>query len=397
MYTQIFQDTLMTQLGQIKSLTTPASFYRWASRIPSTTLKSHLDFLLNEFDPLFGMQRLAAEVVEIVDETEEVKTYVLRPSIYWKGFLPGQYVSIELDINGVRTRRNYSISSSLSMFERQGLVSITVKSVEGGLVSNHLPNALHIGSLLHLSEARGEFVREATQGKDQPAPLFIAAGSGITPVMAMIEAMAEASTLDTAVLIYVVRCKEELIFDQQLSALAQANSGFRYITHFSSSKRDHLNQSKLLNYCPDISERTLYTCGPEGFMNIVKQSAASLGLDEQAIRSESFGLPRRNAAADRLSLAAKDSDGKAKTVLVSLTKAQKVLESSGTKTLLELAEQAGLNPKYGCRSGICHECKCLKSSGRVMNTLTGELVPEEQTHIQACISIPVDDVSIESW
>ena len=80
-----------------------------------------------------------------------------------------------------------------------------------------------------------------------------------------------------------------------------------------------------------------------------------------------------------------------------LAKTQQTLTATGEKTLLELAEQAGLKPKFGCRIGVCHECKCTKASGRVMNTLSGELVSEEQTQIQACISIPVGDVEIENW
>lgn len=389
----------MKQLGQMKLSTKPASFYRWASRIPSTTLKSHLDFLLNEFDPLFAIQRLAAEVVDIIDEVEDVKTFVLRPSVYWKGFVPGQYVGIEIDINGVRVRRNYSISSSLSLFEQQGLISITVKRVEDGLVSNHLADALEIGSMLHLSEAKGEFILDPTSTEDQSKPLFIAAGSGITPIMAMILGLAEFDALDNVVLIYVVRRKEDLIFNQRLSALADANPGFTYLPHFSSSKRDRLDQNNISRYCPDIIKRTLYTCGPEGFMAIVKEAASSLGLGDHAIKSESFGLPKAKDMAERLSSTREATNGNTNNapVQVTLAKAQKVLQSTGTHTLLELAEQAGLNPKYGCRSGICHECKCVKSSGRVMNAITGEIVPEEQTHIQACTSIPVDNVSIESW
>lgn len=406
----------MNQLGHLNLSGTPASLYRWASRIPSTTLKTHLDFLVTEFDPLFSARRMAAEVVELIDETQDVKTYVLRPSVHWKGFVPGQYIAIEVDIKGVRVQRNYSISSAESLFEREGLISITVKCVEGGAVSNYLANALRLNKVLHISEARGTFVlasddlaqkdsEKSNPKADAPrAPLFVAAGSGVTPVMAMIEALAESNALGNARLVYAVNTKQALIFAERLHALQERNPGFELLPHYSESKSGQLNHKSLLEYCPDAAERAIYTCGPAGFMEMVQGLAAELGMPESAVRSESFGLSRAKNIADRLSQARKTrvscDSGKASNANpahVTLVKAQTTLVAKGDKTFLELAEQAGLKPKFGCRMGVCHECKCEKSSGRVMNSLTGELVPEEQTHIQACISIPVDDVSIESW
>lgn len=391
----------MNQLSHLNLSGTPASLYRWASRIPSTTLKTHLDFLVTEFDPLFSARRMAAEVVEIIDETQDVKTYVLRPSVHWKGFVPGQYIAIEVDIKGVRVQRNYSISSAESLFEREGLISITVKCVEGGAVSNYLADALRLDKVLHISEARGTFVLASEQER---APLFVAAGSGVTPVMAMIEALAASNALGNARLVYAVNAEQELIFAKRLHALQERNPGFELLPHYSESKSGQLNHKSLLKYCPDVAERAIYTCGPAGFMDMVKGLAAELGMPESAVRSESFGLPRAKNIADRLSqtreTCVSGDSGKtsnANPAHVTLVKAQTTLVAKGDKTLLELAEQAGLKPKFGCRMGVCHECKCEKSSGRVMNALTGELVPEEQTHIQACISIPVDDVSIESW
>jgi ferredoxin-NADP reductase len=317
---------------------------------------------------------MAADVVEIIDETQDVKTYVLRPSVHWKGFVPGQYIAIEVDIKGVRVQRNYSISSAGSLFEREGLISITVKCVEGGIVSNYLADALRLNKVLHISEARGTFVlasdeldqknsqKPKTKAGATRAPLFVAAGSGITPIMAMIEALDASNALGNATLVYAVNAEQELIFAERLHVLQERNPGFKLLPHYSNSRSGQLNNKRLLNYCPDLAERAIYTCGPAGFMGMVKGLATALGMPESAVRSESFGLPKAKNIADRLfktreTLVSGDSGkaSNANSARVTLVKAETTLVAKGDKTLLELAEQAGLKPKFGCRMGVCHE------------------------------------------
>ncbi len=392
----------MFQRSQLHTPHTPAWFYRWASGLASASFKSQLDFVLNEVDPLLGIRRLAAELVAVTQETEDVKTFVLRPSVFWRGFVPGQYVAIELDVQGVRYRRNYSLSSSQAMFEGQRLVSITVKRVAGGVLSNYMHDHLAVGAIVHLSQARGAFVLANEEKTDtypaplHPAPLFVAAGSGITPVMAMIEALAASGQLARAVLIHAARYERDLIFHKRLAALARAHPEFRYCVQLSAGQGGRLTQASLLAQCPDIGRRAIYVCGPQGFMTSIEQAAMALGVPAQAIKTESFGLPAATRQGARASKEAPGPDGQ-KSVRVTLAKAHKTLQARGTQTLLELAEQAGLQPKYGCRSGICHECTCVKTSGRVKHAITGELMPDEQTHIQACMAIPVEDVAIASW
>jgi ferredoxin len=131
-------------------------------------------------------------------------------------------------------------------------------------------------------------------------------------------------------------------------------------------------------------------------MEFIRQSAEQLGAKPSHIKRELFGLPRTDAVE-----VAKDGsetvEQSATSGLVSFSVSGEVVESSGSKSLLELAEDAGLNPKYGCRAGICHECKCQKTSGRVMNMMTGKIIPDEQDQIQACISAPIGDLTVSTW
>ncbi|WP_250655241.1 ferredoxin reductase [Alkalimarinus coralli] len=347
-------------------------------------LQTYLDFLLSEVDPMLSLQRYMAEVTRIIDETDDTKTFVLRPSSRWQGFQAGQYINIATEINGVTLRRNYSISSSPDAFKQHQLISITVKKIPGGRVSTHLHNHLNIGDTLAISPASGSFTLVKRENKKQSdKPLFIAAGSGITPVMSMLLNVKETSPAQDAALIYYVNSPQSLIFEAQLKALTGSLPNVSFIPHFTESE-GYITSQQLQHDCPDLAERTIYLCGPQPFMESVTSHAKELGVADGRIHLESFGAS---------SPVTRQSGTKGQ---VSFLNSGKSIQSQGDKTLLELAESAGLNPKYGCRSGICHECKCSKSSGQVLNTLTGELTPDDQTQIQACISIPVGDISIDS-
>lgn len=340
---------------------------------------------LCEVDPLFSQQRLGAEVFSLIQENDNTKTLVLRPGKRWKGFKSGQYVSMELDIEGIRTKRNYSISSSPKQFKETGLFNITVKEVEGGKVSCYLNQHIHTKATLYISEAKGDFTlnkcREQTIINASVKPLFIAAGSGVTPIMSMIEHLQESESLNPFTLIYYVNTKETMIFGERLKALSESVPAFTFIPHYT-NEEDYICSEQLVLDCPDILERYIYLCGPQTFMDATLDCTKSLGIAEESIQYEQFSSPNTTVFNTR------------KTGQIQFMQSGKVLESNGDKTLLELAELSGLKPKYGCRNGICCECKCERPTGQLINSQTGKLIPAEQSHIQTCISIPVGDVSI---
>lgn len=348
------------------------------------SLQTYLDFLLTEIDPMFSLKRNAAEVINIITETADTKTFILRPSSRWLGFNPGQYINIEVEINGVTIRRNYSISSAPKMFNEQQLISITVKKIDGGRVSTHLHERLAVGDIITIGDAGGDFTLDhSTTISPDAYPLFIAAGSGITPVMSMLNKLKDDGFSAPITLIYYSNNAQSVIFDQSLKALATSMPNVSINPHFSESE-GYISEQQLLLDCPNIAKRAIYLCGPQAFMASVQSHCQQIGVPTNNILQESFGVPIHS----NLKSSTKGQ--------VNFLRSGKHIQSNGDKTLLELAEAAGLKPKYGCRSGICHECKCTKNTGRVLNKLTGELTPIDQTHVQTCISIPVGDVSIEN-
>ncbi|OZG70748.1 hypothetical protein BTA51_24505 [Hahella sp. CCB-MM4] len=346
-------------------------------------IQDWLELALCGIDPLLSRQRMAAEVLQVLNETPETKTLVLRPPSRWKGFTEGQYLPVEVDINGVRMRRCYSISSTSQQFRRESLISITVKQVAGGVVSNFLNHQVRAGDILYIGDAEGKFTLDSSLPGRKP--VFIAAGSGITPMMPMLEALYAEHPEFAATLIYYARNRQELIFSERLKRLEQRYTQLSVHTHFT-EEEGRVNKTHLLRDCPDIGSSEVYLCGPEQFMATVKSELCALSDVAPQIHQESFG------SAHSMSAECQDIEAS-----VSFGLSGKVVQSGGDKSLLELAELAGLQPKFGCRGGVCHECTCVKTHGRVMNRLTGEVLPDEQEYIQACIAIPVGEVSIGNW
>ena len=131
-------------------------------------------------DPLRSPAQLRARIVAIHPETADAATLVLRPGRGWAGHVPGQYVRIGVDVNGVRRWRAYSVTSPP---RPDGCITITVKAIPDGVVSNHLVHRARPGTVLQLDQATGDF----TVPPVAPAKsLFVTAGSGITPVLGML-------------------------------------------------------------------------------------------------------------------------------------------------------------------------------------------------------------------
>ncbi|GAA3952367.1 iron-sulfur cluster-binding domain-containing protein [Allohahella marinimesophila] len=360
--------------------------------LPPGLLGSYLNFLLCEIDPRLNQARVPAVVESVIEETESVRTYVLRPARRWGRFEAGQYTRIEVDIDGVRVSRNYSMSCSPAKLDKNRCISITVKQVEGGKVSNWMAEHCEVGDIVHLATAQGEFTLDNFRRAQErfgiariKAPLFVAAGSGITPIMSMLESRLHADPMADTHLAFFVRNEREVIFANRLKQLAEEHAGFQLDLVYTDSE-GLVSKEKLFELVPDIEQRSVHICGPQGFMTLVTDEATALGVVPEAIFIESFGAA---VPASALSLDAKAT--------LSFASSGGSIESEGGKTLLELAEAAGLKPKFGCRSGICKECLCEKASGPVFNRLTGEINSEPGVHVQACISVPIGQVAIVGW
>ena len=342
--------------------------------VESIVRLSAVEDALKCLHPLLSLTSVRARVVGILDETATTKTFVLQPNALWAGAYAGQFVRVQLEINGRRVERSYSLSS------RSGArrIAFTVKRQDHGLVSQHLHRTVRVGDVLTISQALGEFVLpDALPAK----LLLLSAGSGITPVMSMLRDLQSCNYRGDAVFLHVCRSSDDLIFAAQLQALATEFSCMRLVLHYDASA-GLFSPQLLAQHVPDLSERDTWMCGPAGFMD-----AISLYWDAQDLGAALFS--ERFVATPIL-----PSTAPGTAVAVSFTNSGFTFTTRGTDPLLVQAERAGLTPKHGCRIGICRSCQCVKTSGTVENLQTGEVSSAPNELIRLCISTARSDVAL---
>ena len=339
-----------------------------------------LDDVLDGFHPLRSGTDLRGRIVAVHPETADAATIVIKPGRDWFGHAPGQYLQVGVDVDGIRLWRCYSLTHGP---RPDGHISITVKAIPGGVVSQHLVHRVRPGQMIHLQQAAGDFVLPV------PLPerlLMVTAGSGITPVIGMLRNLfskAERPATDIT-LLHVNQAEPDSIFKDELRAHAAAGR-IRLVEHF--DDRDGLiDLTGLEALVPDIGLRTSYACGPSGLLDALEGWYDERGL---TLSTERF----------RPALLSPDDAGEGGTVsFVGGT----VVEADGATPILDAAEAAGVIMPSGCRMGICMGCVLPMKEGAVRDLRNGEItvaVPGETdpggVKIQTCINAAAGDCNLD--
>lgn len=340
------------------------------------------DFWAGMINPVWSWNRRLARIVERRPESADAVTLVLKPNRHVGSFEPGQHVNLTADVNGRRITRSYSLTG---LPRRDGRISVTVKQVPGGVLSTHLCREARVGDVVELGPAFGELAIPAARQAHRQ--LFLAAGSGITPLMGLTRALAAAGFPGDVTLLYWVRTRAELCFVRELRALAADSSGrFRVrfvLTRQEASLPDECNgrisEALLRQQVPDLAERHVSCCGPAGFVSAALALAGGSGRSFQA---ESFTPPSFGSDA-------------AGTVQVHLSRTGRTLEVPAGVSLLAALETQGLQPEYGCRMGICNTCACGKSAGTTQDMSNGDISTEPESALRLCISRATTDVTLD--
>lgn len=333
-------------------------------------------------NPLWVRGTQRAKVESVMAETPEAATITLKPGSRWAGHAPGQFARIAVDVNGVRHQRTYSISSAPERAD--GRITLTVKAIEEGRVSNFLVHAIKAGTVLDLAEAAGEFVWPADTSKGL---LLIAAGSGITPIMSQLRSAAARKAMPSVTLLYYAPTPAETIFGDELKAMAAAHPSLTlHIVHTrvasDSALRGHFASAHLKLACPDWASRHTLACGPMAMLDAIETLWARSGKAAQ-LTTERF-----------LAKLAPMAEGACGGTL-RFASSGNSCTSDGKTSMLEAAEAAGLAPAHGCRMGICHGCTVKLKSGQVRDLRDGRVFGEEDDLIQICVCAPAGDVAIE--
>ena len=341
-----------------------------------------VDDVLDHFHPLRrepGDGMLRGRVVEVRPETAESATLVIKPGKGWRGHLPGQYVRLGVDVDGVRLWRTYSLTHGPGADRN---ISITVKAMPDGAVSQHLVRRIRPGTLLHLDHPAGDFVLP------QPLPsklLMVTAGSGITPVIGMLRNLFLRATPVEAdiVLVSVNQSESAAIFRDELREHAEA--GHITLIERYDDRDGLLDVGTIDALVPDFAERLAYACGPVGLLDALEQHHADRGL---ALTTERFRPVVLAAGPD-------NSGG-----TVAFEQSGTDIELDGATPILDVAESADVLMPSGCRMGICMGCVIPLKEGSVRDLRNGAItsvVPGETgaLKVQTCINAAAGDCHID--
>ncbi len=335
------------------------------------------DDYLEMINPLWSTRELRGRIERIRHETEQAATIMIKPGYRWPGHRPGQFVRIGIDIDGVRHWRAYSLTSD--PYREDGLISITPKRVDEGVVSPYLVGRAKPGTIVSLSKIEGDFVLPEEPPRNL---LFISAGSGVTPIMSMLRHLDHEDELNDAVLLHSARHADEVIFGDELRDLAERRDGFKLHEQLT-GKAGRMGPEDLDRLCPDWREREVYISGPnemlDAFFEYFEHDA-----DCDRLHMERF-QPKLG-----LRQAGEGEGGEIKFV-----KSDCPAESDGHVPILVAGEEAGLELPFGCREGICHTCVAELRSGRVRDLRNGKVYGQAGEMIRTCISAPEGPIEIE--
>lgn len=324
------------------------------------------DDYLHLLNPLWTAREHRGRVVGVVKETEDTATVTIRTG--WgfpAAYKPGQYVGIGVQLDGRWRWRSYSLTSIVGSAAEK-TIAITVKANPDGFLSSHLVDGVAPSTIIRLAAPRGDFqLPEPVPGKI----LFVTAGSGITPVIAMLRSLESHGQRPDIRHIHSAPTRDEVIFLDEMEARAEKTPGYDLQLQLT-RKMGKFTASRLDEWVPDWRERECWACGPPALLDAMESHYDGGGL-------------RDRLHVERFAIARTDHGGEGGTVRFAVSGRE--AEIDGATTLLEAGEKLGINMPFGCRMGICKTCVLPLAGGYVRDLRTGE-ERREGERIQTCIS-----------
>jgi stearoyl-CoA 9-desaturase NADPH oxidoreductase len=340
------------------------------------------DDYLEMVNPLWTTKELRGKVERVEPRGSEAASVLIRPSYEWPGHKPGQYVRLGLVIDGRYHWRAYSLTSDPQ--PEDGLISVTPKRVDSGVVSPYLVEKIRPGELVRLGEIEGQFTLPETL---PPKMLFISAGSGITPIISMLRSLdhqaqsTNGTELSDVVVIHSDRVRDHVMFLDVLEDLERRHDGVSLDIRLTSD-RGRLKAEDLDEVCPDWRDREAFCSGPGELLDALIEYWDDHG-DPDRLHFERF-QPKIGGNA-----------GAGEGGTVTFLDSDETVECDGGTPILEAGEQAGLELAFGCRIGICHTCTGTVKSGKVRDLRSGEVSEPTGGDVRICIHAAEGDVEIE--
>jgi len=355
---------------------------------------------LNALQPssLEGFHKLTL-CVERIEPLTDNSVAISFASLHGKtiDFKAGQYVTVTKLIAGQAVTRCYSICEA----PNESMLTIGVKNIEGGVLSSYLNNDLLVGNELTIAGPFGEFVYNSPVIKDSSSLILIAAGSGITPILSIAKTALQddaKTAFDRVQLIYINTHNNDVMFYQQLAELqAEYPERFQlthqFTRHSSGGLQEHSNYlteetlRQLLGIHPNPLNSQYYICGPEGLKNTVNTTLSNLGVKPEQIFTEEFSQLKV------------EPEGELHPVNIVLPNGEShQLKVAENQTILQAAQQGGLQIPHACGVGQCGCCMMKVEQGNVQLTIDdtpGLLAGEQASGLTlACLCQPKSALSL---
>jgi len=324
---------------------------------------------------------LILRLASITEQTSSAKTLrFIVPDGQKLNARPGQFLTFRFLFDGRRITRSYSICSSPA---RSGYVEITPKRVSQGCVSVFLNDRAPIGMTV---EANGPFGRFCFDESEHHNIVLLAAGSGITPMMAMLRYVDDICLDTTVTLLYCIRTSNDILFQNELEGLSARLKNLQCHLLLSqphaewSGASGHISREFIENTVKDVGVPDFFLCGPPPFMESSRAILTGLGVKPDRIRQESFG-------SDVPKSAQPDSLAPGTSVVVEFVRSGERCTPRAGQTLLEAAEEHGVHIPSSCRQGQCGTCKTKLLGGTVRMDAEEGLDPDSraQGFVLTCV------------
>lgn len=337
-------------------------------------------------------------VAAITQVTPDVKTFRLQAK---DGVLPfehqpGQYLSLQLTVDGKRVNRSYTIASSPTLKQA---CELTIKRDPNGLVSRRLHDTLKVGDALKVSAPAGKFVFTGTESR---AILMIAGGVGITPLMSVARYLTDRAWDGDIYFVVVAKKERDIIFHEELQRFSKRFLNFHLCITLTQvdaedswpGHRGFLSDVLLQNLVGDLRRLPIHLCGPQGMMDATQELLLKCGVSSEQIKTEEFASPK----AAESNTPADPPESCVTAARISFKRSNRVAEIGGDTTVLEAAEASLIDLPFECRSGICGQCKTRLLSGSVVMDSEDALTATEKANgwILACQAHATSDVVVEA-
>lgn len=322
-------------------------------------------------------------VKDIIQETTEAVTLRFKQPFFGRvRYKCGQFITLVMDIDGKEYRRSYSINSTPGIDDD---ISVTVKKIPGGQVSAYICEELKRGDVLKVMQPMGNFTFEADKNANRQLVLF-GAGSGITPLMGIMKAALFLEPHSTVTLVYSNKSRLSVIFADQIQRFQEQFPDRLFVTHLISNEGERLDIGAFEKYLSggivlNTEKAEFYLCGPDSYMDLVKEGLSAMGVGKEKVFYESFTQKRVQSAQE------------AYEVVFKTRKSEERVAVPAGKSLLDIGLDYGLRMRFACFNGACGTCKCRCVTGSVRMAVDTILTEEEKRdgYVLACVGYPASE------